>query len=403
MKNVVLFLLFAVSLSGYCQENIAFTQSIKNLYAAGSHPDIATRNEETEKAWNQIKASGIPFVKGDSAAFLFRGEATTVDWMGDFNGWGFRKTFHNKGKKIHGTNIWILRSSFPKDARLDYKILVNGHQWLLDPENPHQQWSGVGGGSPNSELRMPLWKADPIQTEVPGIAHGVIKRDILFASKILGYQITYSAYLPVGYEKAGKLPVLYVTDGYEYLLPELGNMATVLDNLIAQKKIQPIIAIFVDHREPINRSNNRRMDELNLNEKYLKFFADELIPGVEPNYPIQSDAAHRAILGTSMGGLTAAYFAFTRPDLFTMAGIQSPAFGTRPQIYAMCENLKGTTLKVSMTTGLINDASEGSTKMKEILEKNACVYQYRESNEGHSWGNWRSTIDDILIDLFGVK
>ena len=403
MKKLSLLFLCIVSLAGYSQENVSFTQAIKNLYTAGSIHEAVQRREETEKAWNTIKAAGIPFIKDDSVAFFYRGEATHVEWMGDFNGWGFRKTFPNKGKRIHGTDIWVLRSSFPKDARLDYKILVNSHQWLLDPENSHQQWSGVGGGSPNSELRMPLWKSDPIQDEVQGVPHGAIKKDILLASKILGYQITYSVYLPVGYENAGRLPVLYVTDGYEYLLPELGNMANVLDNLIAQKKIQPIIAIFVDQREPINRSNNRRMEELNLNEKYLTFFADELIPGVEPNYPVSSDAAHRAILGTSMGGLTAAYFAFTRPDLFTMAGIQSPAFGTRPQIYAICENLKGSTLKVSMTTGLINDASEGSLKMKNILEKNACVYQYRERNEGHSWGNWRSLIDDILIDFFGVK
>ncbi len=261
MKNTALLFFCLASLSGYSQENQSFTQVIHNLYTAGSIHEAAKRNEEIEKAWNGIKNSGIPFVKDDSVAFFYRGEATHVEWMGDFNGWGFRKTFPNKGKKIHGTNIWVFRTSFPKDARLDYKILVNSHQWLLDPENPHQQSSGVGGGSLNSELRMPLWKSDPIQNEIPGIAHGVIKRDILLASKILGYQITYSVYLPAGYEKSGKLPVLYVTDGYEYLSPELGNMATVLDNLIAQKKIRPIIAIFV---EDIDKDNLVLLSDIDL-------------------------------------------------------------------------------------------------------------------------------------------
>ncbi len=400
MRNLTLLLSFVITFSSYSQETTSFTQSIKDLYTAGKIADEAKRNEEVEKEWSLIKQSGIPFVRNDSVAFLYRGEASSVEWMGDFNGWGFKKDFPNKGKKIHGTNIWILKSSFPPDSRLDYKILVNVHQWLLDPENPYQQWSGVGGGSPNSELRMPLWKADPIQNDIPGIAHGALERDILFASKVLGYQMTYSVYLPAGYEQAGKLPVLYVTDGYEYLLPQLGNMKNVLDNLIAEKKIQPIIAVFIDHREPINRSNNRRMEELNLNANYLKFFSEELIPSVESTYPIQGDPAHRAVMGTSMGGLSAAYFAFTRPDLFTMAGIQSPAFGTRPQIYAICDNSNGAKLKVSITTGRFNDSSEGADKMKKILEKNACVYLYRESNEGHSWGNWRSLIDDILIDFF---
>jgi len=52
-------------------------------------------------------------------------------------------------------------------------------------------------------------------------------------------------------------------------------------------------------------------------------------------------------------------------------------------------------------SGLISDASEGSQKMRAILQTNACVYHYKEVNDGHSWGNWRNLIDDVLIDLFG--
>jgi enterochelin esterase-like enzyme len=29
------------------------------------------------------------------------------------------------------------------------------------------------------------------------------------------------------------------------------------------------------------------------------------------------------------------------------------------------------------------------------------VYKYREVSDGHSWGNWRNLIDDIIIDFFG--
>jgi enterochelin esterase family protein len=55
-----------------------------------------------------------------------------------------------------------------------------------------------------------------------------------------------------------------------------------------------------------------------------------------------------------------------------------------------------------MTSGVINDTSKESRKMKEVLEANSCVYHYREVNEGHSWGNWRNLIDDVLIDLYGM-
>jgi enterochelin esterase family protein len=53
-----------------------------------------------------------------------------------------------------------------------------------------------------------------------------------------------------------------------------------------------------------------------------------------------------------------------------------------------------------MTTGAIHDAKEGTLKMKAILEKNTCTYEYREVNQGNSWGNWRDLIDDMLIYFF---
>ncbi|MCX8492575.1 MAG: alpha/beta hydrolase-fold protein [Cyclobacteriaceae bacterium] len=300
------------------------------------------------------KNNAIPFVVEDSVAFIFYGKATSVAWMGDFNGWGYDKTFISTRVNIKNSSIWILKAKFPKNARLDYKILIDGNSWMLDPANPHQQWSGVGGGSPNSELRMPEWK-ESAEQQVKQVEHGTIKSDILINSKILNYQVTYSIYLPTGFQKLGKLPVIYVTDGYEYLHPQLGNMTTVLDNLIAEKKIKPIAAVFVDHREPINRSNNRRMNELAMSSQYLDFFTDELMPEIEANFPISKQANQRGIMGTSMGGLTATYFAFTKPGIFGLVGIQSPAFWIKPQIYQLCTNQATPSIKISMTSGVIDD------------------------------------------------
>jgi enterochelin esterase-like enzyme len=360
------------------------------------------QTDQVNNWWAKLNQShSIPLIQDDSVLFLYRGNATSVEWMGDFNGWGYVKDFPNKGQQILNTDVWYLKCKFPPDARLDYKILVDGINWIIDPANKFQQWSGVGGGSPNSELRMPKWTEDVNTLSGTDIPKGELIRDVLIISKSLGYQVTYSVYLPHNYKQYGAMPVVYVTDGYEYLHPQLGNMTTTLDNLIHAQKIQPVITVFVDNREPVNRANNRRMNELAMNSKYLDFFANELIPTIQAHYPAKTDANSRAIIGTSMGGLTATYFAFSRPDLFGLAGIQSPAFYTRPQIYNLCEGNADVQLKVSMTTGLINDTSTESRKMSEILKASSCVYQYREVNEGHSWGNWRRLIDDILIDLLG--
>lgn len=371
-----------------------FTKTIKQLYAGGPI---------SEQTWSSLQAQHqIPFVVKDSVAFLYRGEATSVSWVGDFNGWGYDKKFNPSGTRIPNTNFWLLKTSFPEDARLDYKIVIDNTQWILDPENEHQQWSGVGGGSPNSELRMPRWKEETLVTSRRASESGQLLTDKLLTSAVLGYQMMYSVYLPAGFvDTKERYPVLYVLDGYEYLHHRMGNMATVLDNLIDLQKIKPIIVVFIDHREPINRANNRRMQELAMNEQYLQFITNELLPAIEKRYPITATAENRAVLGTSMGGLTAAYLAFSRPDLFGLAGIQSPAFWFRPEIYTLCDNPDKPTVKVYMSTGTIHDAREGATKMRDILEKNTCTYQYHEVNEGHSWGNWRSQLDDVLIYFFG--
>src|SRR5688572_20896696 len=104
-------------LSCAAQNYSSFSETIRKLYSGGT---------EMEKAWQTlVETKSIPFTVEDSVAFLYRGNAKTVVWMGDFNGWGYDKKVNTKGIKIPNTDIWILKTSFPKDARLDYKIIIN--------------------------------------------------------------------------------------------------------------------------------------------------------------------------------------------------------------------------------------------------------------------------------------
>ncbi len=390
-------ILFSVPIALFAQDYTTFTETIRKFYTS-------TTQQEINDHWQSLlRENRIPLAVEDSVAFFYRAPASSVQWMGDFNGWGRDAAFVNKGQKIPNTDIWILKASFPKDARLDYKILLNEKDWIIDPVNPHQQWSGVGGGSPNSELRMPDWKPDPVTVYRENISRGKLEKDLLFDSRTLGYQVTYSVYYPHDYTKTKTYPVLYVTDGYEYLHERMGNMQVILDNLIADKKMEPVLVVLIDHREPVNRSNNRRMSELAMNTKYLAFFTDEFIPLIESRLNVSKHANERGILGTSMGGLTAAYFAFSKPDLFGLAGIQSPAFWFKPEIYTFCDQADNPPVKIFLTSGSIHDAREGAVKMKGILEKNTCTYQYLETNQSHSWGNFRDAIDDILVYFFPAR
>ncbi len=402
IRPVFIILLFNGQL--FAQDYAFFHNTTEEINRIVAEQSDSLREIRLNALWSSlVSQSSIPLTDHDSVLFLYRGTAKQVAWRGDFNSWGYNSTNAFAGIPVPGTDLWIAKASFPVDARLDYKILVNNTDWIIDPVNPHQQWSGVGGGSPNSELRMPGWKPDPVTQYFPGVPRGKLERDVLFGSKTLGYQITYSIYYPATYQAGKSYPIAYLTDGYEYLHERMGNLEVILNNLIGSGKIRPIIAVLVDHREPVNRSNNRRMQELTMNEKYLSFFTNELIPQTEARLGNSPSRNERAIIGTSMGGLTAAYFAFARPDVFGMAGIQSPAFWFKPAIYSFCDHTVNPPVKIFLTTGTINDALEGTQKMKALLDKNACGYHYTETSQGHSWGNWRDTLDDILVDFFNSK
>src|SRR5689334_9208762 len=120
MRFVCLLLVcFTCSTRCISQNYSDFTTTVSKFYQS-------TSPEQTDKLWNDlVESEGVPLVIEDSVAFFYRGDANSVVWMGDFNGWGYSKDFNNKGKRIPGTDIWILKATFPKDARLDYKILIN--------------------------------------------------------------------------------------------------------------------------------------------------------------------------------------------------------------------------------------------------------------------------------------
>src|SRR6478735_12216346 len=151
----ILIVLICCSQFVFGQDYSLFKKTFSDFDKASKITDTRQRQETFNTLWNSLKESKrIPLVVEDSVLFFYQGEGENVQWTGDFNGWGYDKKFNSTGKKFAGSDIWYLKSSFPKNARLDYKIIVNSNEWLIDPDNDFQQWSGVGGGSPNSELRM---------------------------------------------------------------------------------------------------------------------------------------------------------------------------------------------------------------------------------------------------------
>ncbi|MEM6750120.1 MAG: alpha/beta hydrolase-fold protein [Planctomycetota bacterium] len=375
----------------------AFLAEIDRIEAIG---DAGERTAALNTFWTGLTAAGqAPYAQDGRVAMLYRGAANSIGFAGDANGWNPSAWPANP---VPGTDLWVRLANLPNDARVDYKVVRNGGQWILDPSNPHQQWSGFG---PNSELRMPDYVFPEETVRAPGVVRGALSGNQRLTSTNLGADVNVRVYTPAGYDALDDLPVVYVTDGHEYLDDRLGAIVAVLDNRIADGSLRPAIAVFIDPRDPNNPGDNRRMGQLGGNQKpqFADFIAQELVPTIDAGYKTSPQAEDRVILGTSLGGLFSAFMAARHDDVISNAVIQSPAFWFDTSIYDTYRNnpALAESIRIYMESGTINDGTGGPT-MRAILQAGGYDFVYDEINQGHSWGHWKGELDDALIHLLGA-
>jgi len=233
------------------------------------------------------------------------------------------------------------------------------------------------------------------------IEHGTIDT-LSFKSTELGRTHPLFVYLPPGYKSSRrKLPTIWVMDGGEYLT--LGLMNNVLDNLIADKRIGSVIAVFVDPRTDIRDSGtSMRMHDYTMSDTFVTALTAELRPRLLQNYRISDEPMQSAIMGASLGGLIATYAGFTRPEIFGAVAAQSPTYWWKDEeLMHMIESTQRKKLRFYIDTGTIRDAQEESRKMKRMLREKGYAVEYAEYPEGHNWVNWRARLDEILIWFVG--
>ncbi len=374
----------------------SYTDFTNELNRVANIADPIQRASEVDSLWQTLLDAGqVPYAQDNKVAFLYRGSGS-VAWPGDANGWSPTASGW-QGTPVGQSGIQMLERELAPDARVDYKVFVNGN-WQLDPANPLQMWGGFG---PNSELRMPAYEYPHETIHRPEVEHGSLSSNIRLSSSNLGYDVNVKVYTPAGYDaNSDALPTVYVTDGHEYSAEHMGSAVQVMDNLIAEQRLRPMVAVFIDPRDP-DSGVNKRADQYVANRSFARFVADELVEFIDDNYTTSDAAADRTIMGTSLGGLNSAYFGAVENDVFQNLAIQSPAFWVAPQVSSAYENgALADRVKIFMTNGTIRDDG-GGFDFADLLSTGGYDFTFTTANESHSWGNWRAQLDDVLVDLVG--
>lgn len=352
----------------------------------------ATTNERcalVDDFMEQQKTKGFPDVDESHVHFIYRGSAADrVAVTGDHLHWSLAG---EQMQLLEGTDFHYLGKRFEPDARLDYKFIVND-RWIIDPLNPYES---AGGFGLNSELRMPAYAAAPELVQLTSSPGGTMTALTLKSGLLPAFR-QISVYLPEGHRDGeSPMPVAFFNDGTEYL--SLAMTKNILDNLIDQKKIVPLIAVFIP---PGNREQEFRMTRL---EAYSKFLIDEVLPAITAGWKISSSASERAIIGASDGGHAALWIALSHPDVFGMAGTQSATITDRLQALVSGTTVEGRKFALDCgrydLTGFLDHHYAFSRLLRDC---GGNVYS-TEWNEGHSWGNWRAHLGAILSHLFPPK
>ena len=161
----------------------------------------------------------------------------------------------------------------------------------------------------------------------PNIPHGSVTTSY-YNSTVTGGLRTIVVYTPPKYDAAKKYPVLYLMGGsgeatdswYKY-----GQVNWIMDNLIAEGKIEPTIVAMVNNQIIHRSTPNHSEFSFKMMEREYK---ECVIPWVDANYSTIASRESRALAGLSMGGRHTQYIGFRNPQLFGSLGILSAALTT---------------------------------------------------------------------------
>ena len=407
------------------------------------HPLVAALiRDPTGEAdfWGRIEQARTPLIEPNPATpghsivtYVFRAPAEAKRVVVQA---GVGETRGNVMDRVAGTNVCHASYSYRNDVRTSYsfgadvpliswddaseaelKELMAFFDTFMPLQDPHHRESFVsraGEGNPDfvgSFVSLPDAPDEQIVQTRHGIAHGRIERHT-FRSELMGNERRIWVYTPPGYEAGDQVyPVLVAFDG-GWALTRVPTHR-LLDNLLADGLIPPVVAVFIDNPTPDSRNH-----ELPCNETFARFIEEELLPWLREGYRVSREPADHFVTGASYGGLASMWLGFRLPHIFGNVISQAaslwwgPGFkisvprsaGGYPPEWLIDQYSQSPRLPVRfwMEIGLMEHPKlmlESNRRMKALLEEKGYELTYSEPCGGHDTALWRGTLATALATM----
>jgi len=134
-----------------------------------------------------------------------------------------------------------------------------------------------------------------------------------------------TVYIPAQYVAGQPAPVIVSCDAYG---ARNNQLPTILDNMIADKRLPAMIAVMIANGGGDGPGSERGLEYDTVWGKYAEFVEAEILPKVEKDYGVMitKDPEGRMTLGGSSGGSAAFNMAWFHPELYHRALIYSGTF-----------------------------------------------------------------------------
>ncbi len=305
-----------------------------------------------------------------------------------------------------GTDLWSLSIVMESDWRASYAFLVqrpgepapwraDGDQvriraaldrGLPDPGNPARCRNRAG--VEQSVVSLPDAPAQPWLSRRPGVPQGT-----LLATSLPGERDGWS------WQAAGSVPaeapLLLVLDGEVWTGPQ--DLPSTLDNLVADGALPPCRALLV-------ASGGREHRWAELGDDGTSYLVDEVLPWLRDRDWLPTDPGRVAVIGQSLGGLTALRLGLRHPDLCGVVLSQSASLWLDDLSTELAHLDPDRSPRIHLAHGTQEWVLAPPHRALTTRLRAAHLDLHPvEINGGHDYAWWRGTLADALAWAFGPR
>ncbi|UHS60820.1 esterase family protein [Agrobacterium vaccinii] len=306
--------------------------------------------------------------------------------------------------------VWSAKSDVLKPNLYEYYFNIDGFR-SID--------TGTNYPKPQRQVNTSLILVPGSILDVRDVPHGEL-RLVTIPSKALKSQRATYVYTPPGYTDASEpLPVMYLYHGFGDTVASWvtqGRAPQILDNLLAEKKIEPMIVVIPDTEADIPEAIAENFPGADRRKNFYPINADaidrelveDLIPYMKQHYKVRDDADGSAVVGLSQGGYQSLVSGLTHLGTFgwvaTFSGVTTTTVPNKAVDTALNEpdKINKALRNLTVTVGT-KDVVTGKdiAGLKATLDEKKIVHDYTDYKDlGHEMDVWRPSFEAYLQKVF---